>query len=91
MCVCGKLEQFFGLPSLQKGDRDGTETGPSYYLDTTSDKKKKEIQALTGRLATLNRFISLYPYRLQPFFKALKGTDVKGWGPECAEAFWAIK
>ena len=39
----------------------------------------------------LNRFISRYSNRLRPFFKALKGADVKGWGPECAKAFRAIK
>ena len=47
---------------------------------------KKEIQALTGRLAALNRFISRYSNRLRPLFKALKGADIKGCGPECVEA-----
>ena len=40
-------------------------------------KTKKEIQSLIGRLAALNRFISQYSDRLQPFFKALKATDAK--------------
>ena len=52
---------------------------------------KKEIQALTGRLATLNRFISRYLDRLRPFFTALKGIAAQGWGLECDEAFYAIK
>ena len=52
---------------------------------------KKEIQSLTERLAALNRFISRYSNRLQPFFKALKGTDTKGWGPEYDTTFGEIK
>ena len=51
----------------------------------------KEIQALIVRLAALNRFISRYSVRLRPFFRALKGVDVKGWEPECTEALQAIK
>ena len=48
---------------------------------------KKEIQSLIGRLAALNRFISRYSDLLQPFFKVLKGPDIKGLGPECEVAF----
>ena len=32
-----------------------------------------------------------YSDRLQPFFKALKATDAKGWEPECDKAFQTIK
>ena len=52
---------------------------------------RKEIQALIGRLAALNRFISRYSDRLRPFFKALKGADVKCQGHECTESLRAIK
>ena len=52
---------------------------------------KKQIQALIGKLATLNSFISRYSYRLQPFFTTLKGASSKGWGPDCVKAFHSIK
>ena len=52
---------------------------------------KKEIRSLIGRLEALNKFISRNSNRLQPFFKALKGAYIKGWGPEYKEAFQAIK
>ena len=32
--------QFFGLPSLTKGDRYGIGTSPRYYLDAVSDNEK---------------------------------------------------
>ena len=51
---------------------------------------KKEIQYLTDRLAALNIFISRYSNHLQSFFKALKGADSKGWGPECDDVFLSI-
>ena len=52
---------------------------------------KKQIQALTGKLAALNRFISRYLDHLQPFFAALKRASSKGLGPECDKAFQSIK
>ena len=36
-------------------------------------------------------FISRYSNRLQPFFKTLKQADTKELGPECDDAFRAIK
>ena len=48
---------------------------------------KKEIQSLTGRLATLNRFILRYSDLLQPFFKVIKRANTKGWGPQCDASY----
>ncbi|CAL9006576.1 unnamed protein product [Prunus brigantina] len=39
-------------------------------------KTVKDIQSLTGRVATLTRFISKATDRCAPFFKALKATSV---------------
>ena len=52
---------------------------------------RKKIQALMGKLAMLNRFISRYLDCLRPFLTALKGAPSNGWGPECAKAFQSIK
>ena len=43
---------------------------------------KKGVQKLTGRLVSLNRFISKSAERCLPFFKALKGSDNMEWGEE---------
>ena len=48
---------------------------------------KKEVQKLTGRIATLNRFISKSAERNLPFFKALRGEDKVEWGPNLSKAF----
>ena len=41
-------------------------------LNTASPKTVKEVQKLTGRIATLNRFVSRATNRCLPFFKTLK-------------------
>ena len=43
---------------------------------------KKGVQKLTGRLASLNRFISKLAEKCLPFFKALKVPDNMEWGEE---------
>ena len=52
---------------------------------------KKEVQKLTGRIATLNRFISKSAKRSLPFFKALRGGDKVEWRLEQSEAFQQLK
>ena len=46
---------------------------------------------MTGRLATLGRFISQFTDRLKPFFATLKGANQAGWNEACDEALIAIK
>jgi len=41
---------------------------------------KKDVQKLTGRLASLNRFISRSAEKSLPFFKVLKGSENFHWG-----------
>jgi len=48
---------------------------------------KKEVQKLTGRMSTLNRFISKLVERSLPFFRALRGGDKVEWEPEQSEVF----
>jgi hypothetical protein len=43
-------------------------------LNMEVPKNIKNIQKLTGRLAALNRFISISAERSLPIFQALKGT-----------------
>ena len=60
-------------------------------LQSPVPSSKKEIQRLTGRLATLGRFISRFTNRLKPFFTTLRGASRAEWEEECDLAFIAIK
>jgi hypothetical protein len=51
-------------------------------MTMTEPSTKKEVQRLTGRIATLSRFISRLAERSLPFFKALRGGDNVEWGLE---------
>ena len=52
---------------------------------------KKGAQRLTGRLASLNRFISRSAERNLPFFEVLKSAEVFQWGPIQQKAFEELK
>ena len=58
-------------------------------LDMTSPKTVKEVQKLTGRIATLNRFVSKAMDKCLPFFKTLK--QAFAWTDECEAAFQKLK
>ncbi|CAL2237127.1 unnamed protein product [Prunus armeniaca] len=52
----------------------------------------EKIQALVGRVAALNQFISKATDQCLPFFKSLKGNKkMVDWTPECAFAFEKLK
>jgi hypothetical protein len=52
---------------------------------------RKEVQRLTGRIASLNRFISKAAERSLPFFKVLRANSAFQWGPEQHQAFEDLK
>ena len=52
---------------------------------------KKEVQKLTGLLASLNRFISQSAEKSLPFFKVLKGSENFHWGRGQDKAFEDLK
>jgi hypothetical protein len=52
---------------------------------------KKGVQWLTGRLASLNRFISRSAERNLTFFEILKSAKVFQWGPTQQKAFEELK
>jgi ribonuclease HI len=54
-------------------------------------KSRKGAQRLTGRLASLNRFISRSVERNLPFFEVLKSAEVFQWGPTQQKAFKELK
>ena len=54
-------------------------------------KSRKGVQRLTGRLTSLNRFISRSAERNLPFFEVLKSAEVFQWGPVQQKAFEELK
>jgi hypothetical protein len=52
---------------------------------------RKGAQRLTGRLTSLNRFISRSVERNLPFFEVLKSAEVFQWGPTQQKAFEELK
>jgi hypothetical protein len=52
---------------------------------------RKEVQRLTGRVASLNLFISKAAERSLPFFKVLRANSTFQWGPEQQQAFDDLK
>ncbi|KAI5323170.1 hypothetical protein L3X38_032242 [Prunus dulcis] len=65
--------KFIGFMISQRGNEANPEKIQA-ILDMTIPNTVKDIQSLTGRVATLTRFISKATDRCAPFFKALKGT-----------------
>ena len=58
-------------------------------LNMEPPKNIKEVQSLTGRVATLNMFVSKAPEKCLPFFKVLK--KAFKWTDECQKAFQDLK
>ena len=58
-------------------------------LGMSSSKTVKVVQSLTGRVATLNRFVSKATDKCLPYFKTLKRAFV--WTEECETTFQELK
>jgi hypothetical protein len=90
-CVFGvKKGKFLGCLVSTKG----IEANPSKIeaiLRMEPPSTKKGAQRLTGRLASLNRFISRSAERNLPFFEILKSAEVFQWGPAQQKAFEELK
>jgi hypothetical protein len=54
-------------------------------------QSRKEVQKLTGQIASLNRFISKLVERNLPFFTILRGSTKVEWGAEQQKAFDDLK
>ena len=58
-------------------------------IEVKSPKTMTEVQSLTGKVATLNRFISRAMDKCMPFYKVLK--NAFQWTNECKEALAKLK
>ena len=56
-----------------------------------SPSRTKEVQSLTGRVATLNRFISKATNKCLYLFDSLKGNKRFLWDDKCEQVFRALK
>jgi hypothetical protein len=89
-CVFGVKGKFFGCLVSTKG----IEANPSMIeaiLRMEPPRTRKGAQRLTGRLASLNRFISRSTERNMPFFEVIKSAEVFQWGPIQQKAFEELK
>ena len=60
-------------------------------IDIRSPTKKKDVQSLTGRVATLSRFISRATNKCLPFFDSLKDNKRFLWDDKYKQAFRSLK
>ncbi|XP_077246144.1 uncharacterized protein LOC143886030 [Tasmannia lanceolata] len=60
-------------------------------MELTAPKTIREVQRLTGMIASLGRFISKSAERCLPFFSAVKGLKTAPWTEECQTAFEELK
>ena len=82
------LGKFLRFMVSQRGIEENSEKTRA-ILDMTSPKAVKEIQKLTGRIATLNRFFSRAMDNYLPFFKTLK--QAFAWTDESEIVFQEFK
>jgi hypothetical protein len=90
MCLRSKEGQILGCLVSTKG----IEANPNKIeaiLRMEPASTKKGAQRLTGRLASLNRFISRSAERNLPFFEVLKSAKVFQWGSVQQKAFEELK
>src|SRR6266540_7533616 len=72
----------------------GIEVNPEKLKDIfrmNSPIALKDVQKLTGCMATLSRFVSHLRERAMPFYKLLKQQDKFQWTPEAQQAFDKLK
>jgi hypothetical protein len=90
-CVFGvKNGKFLGcLVSIKEIEANPNKIEVILRMEPPSTKKG--AQRLTGRLASLNRFISRSVERNLPFFEVLKSVEVFQWGSAQQKAFEELK
>jgi len=88
----------FGVPSWEflgyivtKRGIEANTNQINVFLNMPSPKNFKEVQRLTGRIAALNRFISISTDKSIPFYQILKGNKGFLWDEKCEEAFGQLK
>lgn len=90
-CVFGTAgKKFLGFMITQRG----IEVNPDKIqaiVEMKSPTSRKEVQRLTGRVATLNRFMSWATDKFYHFLKAIGGSSNFEWTQECEESLRSLK
>ncbi|XP_073016710.1 uncharacterized protein [Primulina eburnea] len=90
-CIFGvKSGKFLGFIVTERGIEVNQEKVKS-VLCMPSPRSVKEVQKLTGRIASLSRFISRSAHRSYPFFQVLRKAQKFGWDDKCEQAFQDLK
>ncbi|XP_075473428.1 uncharacterized protein LOC142504447 [Primulina tabacum] len=90
-CIFGvKSGKFLGLIVTDRGIEVNQEKVES-VLSMPSPRSVKEVQKLTGRIASLSRFIFRSAHRSYPFFQILRKAQQFGWDEKCEQAFQDLK
>ncbi|XP_075507621.1 uncharacterized protein LOC142544461 [Primulina tabacum] len=90
-CIFGvKSGKFLGFIVTDRGIEMNQEKVKS-VLSMSSPRSVKEVQKLTGRIASLSRFISRSAHRSYPFFQVLRKAQQFGWDDKCEQAFQDLK
>ncbi|XP_075499328.1 uncharacterized protein LOC142537719 [Primulina tabacum] len=90
-CIFGvKSGKFLGFIVTDRGIEVNQEKVES-VLSMPSPRSVKEVQMLTGRIASLSRFISRSAHRSYPFFQILRKTQQFGCDEKCEQAFQDLK
>ncbi|XP_075479273.1 uncharacterized protein LOC142520159 [Primulina tabacum] len=90
-CIFGvKSGKFMGFIVTDRGIEVNQEKVKS-VLCMPSPQSVKEVQKLTGRIASMSRFISRSAHRSYPFFQVLRKAQQFGWDDKCEQAFQDLK
>ncbi|XP_075504634.1 uncharacterized protein LOC142542074 [Primulina tabacum] len=90
-CIFGvKSGKFLGFIVTDRGIEVNQEKVKS-VLSMPSPRSVKEVQKLTGRIASLSRFISRSAHQSYPFFQVLRKAQQFGWDEKCEQAFQDLK
>ncbi|XP_068474112.1 uncharacterized protein [Phaseolus vulgaris] len=90
-CIFGvEAGKFLGFLLTERGIEANPEKCAA-IVAMRSPTTVKEVQQLTGRLATLSRFMSAGGEKGHPYFQCLKRNSRFLWTQECEEAFIKLK
>ena len=82
--------EFLGYLVTHRGIEDNPKQ-INALIEMASPMNKREVQRLTGIVATLNRFISRSTDKCLPFDDILRGNKRFEWSEECENAFQQLK
>ncbi|XP_075504607.1 uncharacterized protein LOC142542043 [Primulina tabacum] len=90
-CIFGvKSGKFLGFIVTDRGIEVNQEKVKS-VLSMPSPRSVKEVQKITGRIASLSRFISRSAHQSYPFFQVLRKAQQFGWDEKCEQVFQDLK